>query len=173
MLKNKKGFTLIELIIVMAIIGILAVVAIVAISGKTVDARNARRMSDIAAVRTALAIACADNKDTLTNDSSSLNPTLCRTGGIPSLVFTNVKDPSVSACEVATAGCNQEAGTLTGTCQYAFGDPADSGDDFDDAPAVTAWKGAAVKPYCNYWINFKLEGQTAKSSATQSGVLKN
>jgi prepilin-type N-terminal cleavage/methylation domain-containing protein len=172
MIKNKKGFTLIELIIVMAIIGILAVVAIVAISGKTVDARNARRMSDIAAVRTALAIACADNKDTMTNTSDSLNPTLCLTAGIPSLVFTNVKDPSVSACIAATDGCTSADGTSTGTCQYGFGVPT-TGATFADAAAVTTWKTAAVKPYCNYWINFKLEGQTAKSSATQSGVLKN
>lgn len=56
MIKNKKGFTLIELMIVMAIIGILAVIALVAIAGKSVDARDSRRLADANAIQFTFAL---------------------------------------------------------------------------------------------------------------------
>jgi len=54
MIKNKKGFTLIELLVVIAIIGLLSTLAVVSLNGARVKARDARRVSDISAIRTAL-----------------------------------------------------------------------------------------------------------------------
>ncbi len=54
LVKNKKGFTLVELLVVIAIIGILATLAIVALQGARSSARDAKRISDVRQMQTAL-----------------------------------------------------------------------------------------------------------------------
>lgn len=51
-IKNKKGFTLIELIVVIAILGILASVLVPQLSGFTEKARMAQVLTDAAAIAT-------------------------------------------------------------------------------------------------------------------------
>ena len=51
---NKKGFTLIELLVVIAIIGLLSTLAVVSLSSARTKARDARRMSDLKQISTAL-----------------------------------------------------------------------------------------------------------------------
>jgi len=128
MIKNKKGFTLIELIIVMAIIGILAVVAIVAISGKSVDARNARRLADLSAVQTGMALTCITATTTTVTcpaatagDEIALNT--CTANA--QLNFPAIIDPKGTAttCTVAPAAdCNYAVtlatATTVDTCDY-------------------------------------------------------
>ena len=60
-LKNKKGFSLVELLVVITIMAILSVVAYVAVGGQTVKAKNSRRMQDLTAIQSALEIFYADN----------------------------------------------------------------------------------------------------------------
>jgi len=52
--KNKKGFTLIELLVVIAIIGLLSTLSILALNQARARARDAKRISDIKQIQTAL-----------------------------------------------------------------------------------------------------------------------
>lgn len=51
---NRKGFTLVELLVVIVIIGILATLATVALGSARLKARDARRISDVKQIQTAL-----------------------------------------------------------------------------------------------------------------------
>ena len=58
---NKKGFTLIELLVVIAIIGVLSTLAVVALGSARQKANDAKRLSDIKQVQTALELYYTDN----------------------------------------------------------------------------------------------------------------
>lgn len=53
---KKKGFTLIELLVVIAIIALLATIAVIALGQSRIRARDARRLSDIKQIQTALGL---------------------------------------------------------------------------------------------------------------------
>ncbi len=57
---NKKGFTLIELLVVIAIIGLLSTLAVVALGSARAKSRDAKRVSDIRQIQTALELYYAD-----------------------------------------------------------------------------------------------------------------
>ncbi len=57
---NKKGFTLIELLVVIAIIALLSTLAVVALGSARQKARDAKRLSDIKQVQTALELYFTD-----------------------------------------------------------------------------------------------------------------
>jgi general secretion pathway protein G len=52
--KSKKGFSLVELLVVITIIAILSVVAYTAMGGQTITARDSKRKSDLSTVQSAL-----------------------------------------------------------------------------------------------------------------------
>lgn len=61
--KNKKGFTILELLVVIAIIGILSSIVMVLLSGPREKSRDARRISDINQIKTALEFYSNDNNE--------------------------------------------------------------------------------------------------------------
>jgi general secretion pathway protein G len=60
-MNNKKGFTLIELLVVIAIIGLLSTLAVVALGSAREKSRDARRLSDVKQIQTALELFYTDN----------------------------------------------------------------------------------------------------------------
>ncbi len=60
---NKKGFTLIELLVVIAIIGLLSTLAVVALGSARQKSRDAKRLSDMKEVQTALELYYTDNNN--------------------------------------------------------------------------------------------------------------
>lgn len=59
-MRNKKGFTLIELLVVIAIIGLLATLAVVALNNARQKSRDAKRVSDVKQIQTALELYYSD-----------------------------------------------------------------------------------------------------------------
>ncbi|HOX96876.1 MAG TPA: hypothetical protein PL066_00775, partial [bacterium] len=128
----------------------------VAISGKTIDARNARRMADISAVRTALAIHCAESvTTTLSIGVAAARPLVYNTVATEDMVFTNVKDPDSTG-----TAC---AGTADTKCEYSYNNPSDGAVFSPDTTTIDA---------CDYYIRFFLEGKTdGRSYATEAGLI--
>ncbi len=71
---QKKGFTLIELLVVVAIIGLLSTLSIVALNTARAKARDARRVSDIKQIQTALEVYLSEN-GTYPTSTAALSPT--------------------------------------------------------------------------------------------------
>lgn len=87
MLKNnKKGFTIIELLIVIAIIGLLATISMVALNGARQKSRDAKRIADIRQIQTALELYFNDQNYYPSSDESGIvlgsanAAMLCETG---------------------------------------------------------------------------------------------
>ncbi len=71
---NQKGFTLIELLVVIAIIGVLSTMAVVALGSARMKSRDAKRVSDMRQIMSALEL--------YYNDAGGYPTTLTTTGSI-------------------------------------------------------------------------------------------
>jgi prepilin-type N-terminal cleavage/methylation domain-containing protein len=71
---KRNGFTLIELMVVIAIIGILATIITASLSTAKAKGRDAKRISDIKTIQTALALYYNDNQSYPKTLSSALTP---------------------------------------------------------------------------------------------------
>lgn len=135
---NKKGFTLIELLVVIAIIGLLSTLAVVALGSAREKSRDAKRVSDIRQIQTALELYYADQNAYPTGTAVTLgegsavclNASGFGAAGCASPYMGVVpSDPSTGAYVYSVAS-STTAYTLTATLEGAVGNLA--------AGAVTA-----------------------------------
>ena len=115
-MNNQKGFTLIELMIVVAIIGILAAVAIPAYQDYTIRARVSEGLNLAAAAKTAVA-------ETFASQGAVANQ--AATGYLTPNATTNVTSIAIAAAGVTTITYTAAAGggTIILTPTLAAGQP--------------------------------------------------
>ena len=109
--KAQAGFTLIELMIVVAIIGILAAVAIPAYQNYTVKAKVANALSSVAAIKTAVGLCAQENGGLLTACDTDSN-------GIPA--FTATKEVASATVADGVITVTFATGIATGVDGLAF-----------------------------------------------------
>lgn len=142
-----SGFTLIELLVVISIIGILSTLAVVSLNDARGKARDAKRISDIKQVQTALELFLADrNGYPAGNDlllGSGAGATLSQDGGLAAAVSGNTYMGQVPS------------------------NPAPNGVDYKYTSYTTSAKTSvcAAVPCAWYEITFELEGQTGGLAA--------
>ena len=147
---NKKGFTLIELLVVIAIIGLLSTLAVVSLNNARQKSRDAKRVSDIKQIQTALELYFADQNAYPTAASS----TVLGAAGTATL-------SSTSGFAATAAGT-----TYMGQVPKNQGPPSTA--DYDYAYSSTDGS--------TYTLTFKLEGATGglaggiTLTATPSGI---
>jgi prepilin-type N-terminal cleavage/methylation domain-containing protein len=144
---NKRGFTLVELLVVIAIIGVLSTLAVVSLNNARKKSRDAKRVSDIKQVQTALELYFADQN------------------GYPS--GTAVVLGGASGQAISAAGVTSTAGASGTTYMGQVpSNPTPGGGDY-----TFTQTSAGV----SYNITFTLEGQTGglasgAHTATPSGI---
>lgn len=159
-MNKNKGFTLIELLVVIAIIGLLSTLAVVALNNARTKSRDARRLSDIKQIQTALELFVNDRG---VYPTQSATATGCATG------FGRMSGMCI----------NTGNATLVTTCPgspevtYMASAPFDPNSGATEVPYCYRNDGSA--PYTTYSLTYTLEGATGNipaglRTATPAGI---
>ncbi len=126
--RNTKGFTLIELLVVIAIIGLLSTLAVVALGSARQKANDAKRLSDIKQIQTALELYYTDQNSYPAGTGVSLGDSTHACLNASGFGATGCANPYMGLVpEGPTAGENYSytgstsTYTITGTLQSGAG----------------------------------------------------
>ena len=100
--RNSRGFTIVELLIVIVVIGILALLVITTYSGIQSKARNSKRQTDVQSLQTQVEAFFSQNS--FYPSLTDLNSAAWRATNMKSLDTNALTDPS-SSCNPASASC--------------------------------------------------------------------
>jgi len=112
-MKKQQGFTLIELLVVIAIIGLLSTLAVVALNNARMKSRDAKRISDIKQIQTALELYYNDANAYPADAMVAPNTTIASVG------VTYMSAVPYNPAPVNDGTCT--AAGLGGTYTYAMG----------------------------------------------------
>ena len=123
-MKKQQGFTLIELLVVIAIIGLLSTLAVVALNNARMKSRDAKRVSDIKQIQTALEL--------YYNDANAYPSAVTGLGTIASGTVTYMSNVPTNPAPVNDGTCaadstyayNMGTNGTTYTLQYCLGGAA-------------------------------------------------
>ncbi len=128
--QQNKGFTIVELLIVIVVIGILALLVITTYAGIQQKARNTKRSADLSAIQTQLE-AFYQTNGYYPNLGTDMNSSAWLTANMKSLDQTALQDPSnptqsktLAAAPVAKSYSYQVTNDTGGSCEGAS--PADN-----------------------------------------------
>lgn len=110
--RNNKGFTIIEVLIVLAIAGLILLVVFLAVPALQRNARNTQRKSDVSSVLGSVSEFVANNAGALPTTAGTVNFKVAFAGSVPKLGFY-VTDPQVTYTYTATVP--GAAPTISGT----------------------------------------------------------
>ncbi|HRY63164.1 MAG TPA: prepilin-type N-terminal cleavage/methylation domain-containing protein [Patescibacteria group bacterium] len=147
MKNNKKGFTLIELLVVIAIIGLLATLSVVALNNARQKSRDAKRVSDIKQMQTALELYFVDQ------NAYPYSAAALTLGSADSKVL----------CATGTAGVGFRADATGCTTTYMGQVPSSP---VPPATAVYTYTSLTAGLGATYTITFGLEGPTGGLTCT-------
>ncbi len=99
---NQKGFTIIELLIVIVVIGILATITAIALGGANERARDAKRESDVKSLQTALEAYYTIGNATYPTEADFVNPGSFRDDNFQGLDDSVFQDPNADDGVMAT-----------------------------------------------------------------------
>jgi prepilin-type N-terminal cleavage/methylation domain-containing protein len=153
-MRNKKGFTLIELLVVIAIIGLLSTLAIVALQNARQKSRDAKRVSDIKQIQTALDLYFTDKNTYPPGDDITL-------GG--------KEADDIKVLCASDAGFHATSGGCAGATVYMDLIPA------NPTPGGAPYTYSQVDAGKDYSLLFELEGPTGgldggPQEATAGGI---
>ena len=154
MKRTSSGFTLIELLVVIAIIGLLSTLAVVALNSARQRSRDAKRVSDIRQVQTALELGFSE-----TNTYPAADPAITL-GSANYDVLCNINGTATFTANTTNCG--------TGTIYMGLvpTNPTPNGANY----SYTSTSGTAA-----YQLTFNLEGATGQlgagnNCANQNGI---
>ena len=123
---NQKGFTLIELLVVIAIIGLLSTLSILALNQARARARDAKRISDVKQIQTALELYYNDmgaypSAVTAGGSIASTYSTYLAVVPTPPTPIDGGSCPDVQPVYTYTTQGTPQDGTASYTIQYCLG----------------------------------------------------
>lgn len=168
--RKRRGFTLIELLVVIAIIGLLSTLAVVSLNNARQRSRDAKRLSDVKQLQTALELFYSENGSYPLSDSANAGKLLTTDDGNDGgtgTVFSSLLATVPTAPAPADGTCTTTTNAYVYKAQNSDATPAEC----NDATATTGDIGKCKSYQIDFCIGKDTQGILAgQHSATPAGI---